>query len=128
MLDLKQYKTNWKCESALYKGIPISERQNPVVRELMKTRLFSVKYRGISKMIPTPAGVSGYLTQWYERPQGYCHKHGADTFAIYPYSNYKEYKDFYYEVKSKNMFRVWEKCAIKIQKIAEEIVEYVEIS
>ena len=43
------------------------------------SRLFSVKYRGKSK--------SGYV-----RPQNYCHKNGADTFAIYPHSNYPEYK------------------------------------
>ena len=62
-------------ESSSFKGIPMSERQNPAVRDLMKTRMFSIKYRGKSK-----AG--------YHRPQSYIHKDFADTFAIYPYSNY----------------------------------------
>ena len=47
MLDLSKYET--KGESSLYKGIPIVYRYDPLVRELMKTRLFSVKYRGCSK-------------------------------------------------------------------------------
>jgi hypothetical protein len=38
-----------------------------------------VKYRGTSKH----CGKDTYI-----RPQAYCHKSGADTFAIYPYSNY----------------------------------------
>ena len=81
MFNLKIYKSP-KNESSSFKGIPMSERQNPAVRELMKTRLFSVKYRGKSK-------------EGYSRPQAYCHKEGADTFAIYPYSNYPEnWKNF----------------------------------
>tara|TARA_B100000586_G_C19990831_1_gene376198 strand:+ start:56 stop:391 length:336 start_codon:yes stop_codon:yes gene_type:complete len=79
MLNLNDYKSP-KNEASLFKGIPISERQNPVVRELMKTRLFSVKYRGTSK--PN-----------YHRPQSYINKEFADTFAIYPYSGYPEYSD-----------------------------------
>ena len=78
MLDLSKYET--KGESSLYKGIPIVYRYDPLVRELMKTRLFSVKYRGCSK-------------KGYSRPQNGCHKEYADTFAIYPYSNYPEYKE-----------------------------------
>lgn len=78
MLDLSKYET--KGESSLYKGIPIVYRYHPLVRELMKTRLFSVKYRGCSK-------------KGYKRPQNGCHKDYADTFAIYPYSNYPEYKE-----------------------------------
>ena len=80
MLNLNDYKSP-KNEASLFKGIPISERQNPVVRELMKTRLFSVKYRGKSK--PN-----------YQRDQSYIHKEFADTFAIYPYSGYPEYATF----------------------------------
>ncbi len=79
MLDLNNYKSP-KNESSLFKGIPIEERQNPKVRELMKTRFFSVKYRGKSK--PN-----------YQRDQSYIHKEFADTFAIYPYSGYPEYSD-----------------------------------
>ena len=78
-LNLEKYKSPTN-ESSLFKGIPISERQNPVIRELMKTRLFSVKYRGVSK--PN-----------YSRPQSYINKEFADTFAIYPYSGYPEYRD-----------------------------------
>ena len=74
MMNLEIYKSP-ENESSSFKGIPMSERQNPAVRELMKTRLFSVKYRGKSK-----AG--------YQRPQCYIRKEFADTFAIYPYSNY----------------------------------------
>ena len=78
MLDLSKYETTVKGESSLYKGIPIVYRHDPIVRELMKTRLFSVRYRGCSK-------------KGYSRPQDYCHKEYADTFAIYPYSNSVSY-------------------------------------
>lgn len=73
---------NYLCpgdESGLYKGIPMEYRNAPVIQEILKTRLFSVKYRGKSK--------PGYV-----RPQNGCHKHGADTFAIYPYAKYDEYQ------------------------------------
>mgnify|MGYP003318024253 FL=1 len=79
MLNLNDFKSP-KNESSLFKGIPISERQNPIVRELMKTRLFSVRYRVVSK--PN-----------YNRSQWNCIKEFADTFAIYPYSGYQEYYD-----------------------------------
>ena len=49
MLDLSKYET--KGESSLYKGIPIVYRYDPLVRELMKTRLFSVKYRGVLRKV-----------------------------------------------------------------------------
>ena len=78
-LNLFNYKSP-NFEASVFKGIPISERQNPIVRKLMKSKLFSVKYRGTSKVN-------------YNRPQNYCHKDNADTFAIYPYSNYDEYKE-----------------------------------
>jgi|TARA_B110000438_G_scaffold111508_1_gene109402 hypothetical protein len=66
-------------ETSVFKGIPIALRHSDEVRNLMMTRKFSVKYRGQSKNC-------GYLI--YIRPQSYCHKQFADTFAIYPYSNY----------------------------------------
>ena len=66
-------------ETSVFKGIPISMRDSDEVRNLMMTRKFSVKYRGTSKH----CGKDTYI-----RPQAYCHKSGADTFAIYPYSNY----------------------------------------
>ena len=68
-------------ESSTFKGIPISMRHSDEVRNLMMTRKFSVKYRGTSKF-------SNMGTENYIRPQSYCHKEYADTFAIYPYSNY----------------------------------------
>jgi hypothetical protein len=64
-----------KLEESVFKGIPISLRDSDEVRNLMMTRKFSVKYRGKSKV-------------GYTRPQAYCLKDYADTFAIYPYSNY----------------------------------------
>ena len=69
-------------ESSVFKGIPIDLRNSDEVRNLMMTRKFSVTYRGKSKFL-TPG--KPFL---YRRPQSYCHKEYADTFAIYPYSNY----------------------------------------
>jgi len=66
-------------ETSVFKGIPISMRDSDEVRNLMMTRKFSVKYRGQSKHL-------GHLI--YIRPQSHCHKQFAETFAIYPYSNY----------------------------------------
>jgi len=66
-------------ESSTFKGIPISLRYSDEVRNLMMTRKFSVKYRGTSKHCGN---------ETYIRPQSHCHKEYADTFAIYPYSNY----------------------------------------
>ena len=60
-------------EQALWKGIPMRLRWNPVVRALMITGNFRIKYRGCSK---THYG--------YIRAQGYCLAEYADTFAIYP--------------------------------------------
>jgi len=68
-------------ETSTFKGIPIWLRQSDEVRNLMMTRKFSVKYRGTSKYCNN--GTENYI-----RPQSYCHKAYADTFAIYPYSNY----------------------------------------
>ena len=60
-------------EQALWKGIPMRLRWNPVVRAMMITGNFRIKYRGCSK---THYG--------YNRAQGYCLAEYADTFAIYP--------------------------------------------
>ena len=59
-------------EFAMWKGIPMRLRWNPVVRAMMMTGNFRIKYRGCSK---THYG--------YERAQGYCLAEYADTFAIY---------------------------------------------
>ena len=60
-------------EFAMWKGIPMRLRWNPVVRAMMMTGNFRIKYRGCSK---THYG--------YVRAQGYCLAEYADTFAIYP--------------------------------------------
>ena len=60
-------------EFALWKGIPMRLRWNPVVRAMMITGNFRIKYRGCSK---THYG--------YNRAQGYCLAEYADTFTIYP--------------------------------------------
>ena len=59
-------------EFAMWKGIPMRLRWNPVVRAMMMTGNYRIKYRGCSK---THYG--------YERAQGYCLAEYADTFAIY---------------------------------------------
>ena len=79
MLELNDYKCVEKYESGIYKGIPMEYRNHPKVQELMKTRLFTVRYRGKSK-------------PYYNRPIDFCHKDYAETFAIYPYSNYEEFR------------------------------------
>ena len=102
MLDLSKYET--KGESSLYKGIPIVYRYDPLVRELMKTRLFSVKYRGCSKKI-----VHG------------CHKEYADTFAIYPYSNYPEYEKVRKEYAPINGYSfIHDMLKLKAKRIVDE--------
>ena len=116
MLNLNNYKSP-KNESSLFKGIPIEERQNPKVRELMKTRFFSVKYRGKSK--PN-----------YQRDQSYIHKEFADTFAIYPYSGYPEYATFgeppnggYYNYEDYSEWQMyWKLKDAAIEEIAGAIV------
>ena len=60
-------------EQAFYKGIPMRFRYNPVIRNLMMTGNFRIKYRGCSKE-----------HYGYKRAQGYCLAEYADTFAIYP--------------------------------------------
>jgi hypothetical protein len=60
-------------EVAHYKGIPMLYRWNPVIREMMMTGKYRIKYRGGSKP-----------QYGYERDQSYCLAEYADTFAIYP--------------------------------------------
>ena len=71
-IRLEQYEAPY-FEQALYKGIPMMYRFNPVIRNMMKTGNFRIKYRGCSKE-----------QYGYERAQGYCLAEYADTFAIYP--------------------------------------------
>ena len=66
-------------ESGLYKGIPMKYRKHPKIQAILMTRLFTVRYRGTSKV-------------GYDRPKDFIHKDYADTFAIYPYANYDEYQ------------------------------------
>ena len=93
MLELNDYKCVEKYESGIYKGIPMEYRNHPKVQELMKTRLFTVRYRGKSK-------------PYYNRPVDFCHKDYAETFAIYPYSNYEEFrtKDDYIGLESPDYY------------------------
>ena len=78
-MNLNKYKSPTH-ESSCFKGIPIKYRYHPSVNNIMKSRMFSVKYRGSSKL-------------GYKRPQNYTVKDYADTFAIYPYSSYPEYSE-----------------------------------
>ena len=59
-------------EQALWKGIPMRLRWNPVVRAMMITGKYRIKYRGCSKP-----------QYGYDRKQNYCLAEYADTFAIY---------------------------------------------
>ena len=104
MLDLSKYETTVEGEKSLYKGIPIVYRYHPLVRKLMKSRLFSVKYRGCSK-------------KGYSRPQDGCHKEYADYFSIYPYSTYDEY----WELR-KYVCGTFEELHALLEKTAKEIV------
>jgi len=60
-------------EYAMWKGIPMRLRWNAVVRAMMITGNFRIKYRGCSKP-----------QYGYDRKQNYCLAEYADTFAIYP--------------------------------------------
>ena len=72
-LNLENYDNTTPGEVALYKGIPMRFRFNPVIREMMMTGNYRIRYRGCGK------------TQYgYRRAQGYCLAEYADTFAIYP--------------------------------------------
>ena len=72
-LNLDDYNNTTPGEVALYKGIPMRVRFNPVIREMMMTGNYRIKYRGGSKP-----------QYGYDRAQGYCLAEYADTFAIYP--------------------------------------------
>ena len=72
-LNIMNYANTDLGEVAMYKGIPMMYRFNPVIREMMKTGNYRIKYRGTSKP-----------QYGYVRKQGYCLGEYADTFAIYP--------------------------------------------
>lgn len=70
-IRLEQYEAPY-FEAAQYKGIPMRVRFNPVIRNLMKTGNYRIKYRGTSKP------QYGYQRSPYNTLAEY-----ADTFAIY---------------------------------------------
>ena len=72
-LNIMNYANTDLGEVAMYKGIPMMYRFNPVIRNMMMTGNYRIKYRGTSKP-----------QYGYVRKQGYCLGEYADTFAIYP--------------------------------------------
>ena len=72
-LNLENYDNTTPGEVALYKGIPMRFRFNPVIREMMMTGNYRIRYRGCSKP------QYGYVRSQYN-----CLAEYADTFAIYP--------------------------------------------
>ena len=72
-LNLEDYNNDDYNEVALYKGIPMRFRFNPVIREMMMTGNYRIRYRGCSKP------QYGYVRSQYN-----CLAEYADTFAIYP--------------------------------------------
>ena len=72
-LNLENYNNTTPGEVALYKGIPMRFRFNPVIREMMMTGNYRIRYRGGSKP------QYGYRRSQYNTIAEY-----ADTFAIYP--------------------------------------------
>ena len=72
-LNLEDYNNDDYNEVALYKGIPMRLRFNPVIREMMMTGNYRIRYRGCSKP-----------QYGYQRSQYNCLAEYADTFAIYP--------------------------------------------
>ena len=72
-LNLENYTNDNYDEVALYKGIPMMYRFNPVIREMMMTGDYRIRYRGCSKP-----------QYGYVRSQRNCLAEYADTFAIYP--------------------------------------------
>ena len=72
-LNLENYDNTTPGEVALYKGIPMEFRWNPVIREMMMTGNYRIRYRGGSKP------QYGYVRSQYNTLAEY-----ADTFAIYP--------------------------------------------
>ena len=74
-LRLEYYEAPY-LEQACYKDIPMHYRWNPVIRNLMRTGNFRIRYRGTSKP-----------QYGYTRSQYNCLAEYADTFAIYPTRN-----------------------------------------
>ena len=72
-LNIMNYANTDLGEVALYKGIPMRFRFNPVIREMMMTGNYRIRYRGGSKP------QYGYVRSQYNTLAEY-----ADTFAIYP--------------------------------------------
>ena len=72
-LNVENYNNTTTGEVALYKGIPMEFRFNPVIREMMMTGNYRIRYRGGSKP------QYGYHRSQYNTLAEY-----ADTFAIYP--------------------------------------------
>ena len=72
-LNIENYNNTTPGEVALYKGIPMMYRFNPVIREMMMTGNYRIRYRGTSKP------QYGYVRSQYNTLAEY-----ADTFAIYP--------------------------------------------
>ena len=71
-IRLEDYEAGY-FEQALYKGIPMMYRFNPVIRNMMMTGNYRIRYRGTSKP-----------QYGYQRPQQHTLAEYADTFAIYP--------------------------------------------
>ena len=72
-LNLDDYDNTTPGEVALYKGIPMRVRFNPVIREMMMTGNYRIRYRGGSKP------QYGFVRNQHNTLAEY-----ADTFAIYP--------------------------------------------
>ena len=72
-LNLMNYANTNLDEYAMYKGIPMEFRWNPVIREMMMTGKYRIRYRGGSKP------QYGFVRNQYNTLAEY-----ADTFAIYP--------------------------------------------
>ena len=72
-LNLMNYANTNLDEYAVYKGIPMEFRWNPVIREMMMTGKYRIRYRGGSKP------QYGFVRNQYNTLAEY-----ADTFAIYP--------------------------------------------
>ncbi len=80
-MTLDEFMSKYKSpanERSLAKGIPIKLLPQ-VQAEMRKRTLLSKKVRYVFR------GVSNDL---YKRPQSYCHKDMADTFAIYERRTY----------------------------------------
>jgi len=72
-LNIMNYANTNLDEYAMYKGIPMEFRWNPVIREMMMTGKYRIRYRGGSKP------QYGYVRNPFNTIAEY-----ADTFAIYP--------------------------------------------